>query len=164
MSELRVRKRRRLREKEIKAMSEEVSSKAGIEVFSLQDTVDLAESAEYDVIFVNNEIDAFVQNGRPFLTIRGLLKYPATRSFATVDMGAIKFVINGADVMGPGIVEADEGIKPGDYVWVRDEKNKRPLAVGTALVTGAEMRAKKPGKAIKSIIYVGDKLWKYEER
>jgi PUA-domain protein len=164
MSELRVRKRRRLREKEIKAMSEEISFKAGIEVFGLQDTVDLAESAEYDVIFVNNEIDAFVQNGRPFLTIRGLLKYPATRSLATVDMGAIKFVINGADVMGPGIVEADEGIQPGDYVWVRDEKNKRPLAVGTALVTGAEMRAKKPGKAIKSIIYVGDKLWKYEER
>jgi PUA-domain protein len=164
MSELRVRKRRRLREKEIKAMAEEISTKAGVEVFGLQDTVDLAESTEYDVIFVNNEIDAFVQNGKPFLTVRGLLRYAASRSFATVDMGAIKFMINGADVMGPGIVEADEGIQPGDYVWVRDEKNRKPLAVGSALVTGAEMQAKKPGKAIKSILYVGDKLWKYEER
>jgi len=164
MSELRVRKRRRLREKEIKAMSEEVASKVGAEVFGLDDTVDIAESSEFEVIFVNNEIDAFLQNGRPFLTIRGLLRYPCTKSYATVDMGAIKFVINGADVMGPGIVEADGGIQPGDYVWVRDEKNKKPLAVGTALVTGSEMRAKKPGKAIKSILYVGDKLWKYEER
>jgi PUA domain protein len=65
--------------------------------------------------------------------------------------------------MGPGIVEADEGLRPGDMVWVRDEKNKKPLAVGQALVSGGEMAAKKPGKAIKSILFVGDKLWKLEE-
>lgn len=145
-------------------MSEDISSKVGAGVFGLEDTVDLAESSEFDVVFVDNEIDAFVKDGRPFLTIRGLLRYPCTRSFVTVDMGAIRFVINGADIMGPGIVEADEAIQPGDYVWIRDEKNRKPLAVGEALVNGSEMRAKRPGKAIKSILYVGDKLWKYEER
>jgi predicted RNA-binding protein (TIGR00451 family) len=54
-------------------------------------------------------------------------------------------------------------IEPGDIVWVRDEKNRKPLAVGQALITGAEMAAKKPGKAIKSMLFVGDKLWKLEE-
>jgi PUA domain protein len=48
-------------------------------------------------------------------------------------------------------------------VWIRDERNRKPLAVGQALVTGAEMASKKPGKAIKSLLFVGDKLWKLEE-
>jgi predicted RNA-binding protein (TIGR00451 family) len=39
----------------------------------------------------------------------------------------------------------------------------KALAIGEALVTGEEMKAKKPGKAVKSIAFVGDKLWKYGE-
>lgn len=164
MSELRVRKRRRLREKEVKALADDLLASAGISVFKVGDTVDVAESPEYEVIIAENQIIGFIQDGKAFLTIRGLLKYPVAKSFVTVDMGAIKFVINGADVMGPGIVDADGDIQIGDYVWVRDEKNKKPLAVGRALITGNEMKEKKPGKAIKSLIYVGDKLWKFDER
>ena len=164
MSELRVRKRRRLREKEIKALAEEISSKVGAPVFQVGDTVDMAEGPDFDAVFVDNQIVAFVKDGKSFLTVRGLLKYQAAKAYATVDMGAIKFVINGADVMGPGIVDADESIAVGDYVWVRDVKNLKPLAVGVALTTGSEMRSKKPGKAIHSLFYVGDKLWKYDER
>ena len=163
MSELRVRKRKRLREKEVKALSEEISAKVGVPVFNVGDTVDQAESSDMDLVFVNGEVDGFIIEGKAFLTVRGLLKYPATRSFVTVDMGAIRFVINGADIMGPGIVEADVNVQPGDLVWVRDEKNRKPLAVGQALVNGSEMAAKKPGKAIKSILFVGDKLWKLDE-
>ena len=164
MSELRVRKRRRLREKEVRALAEELLVKTGIPIFKVGDTVDVAESPEYEVIIVENQIIGFIQDGKAFLTIRGLLKYPVSKSFVTVDMGAIKFVINGADVMGPGIVDADGDIQIGDFVWARDEKNKKPLAVGRALTSGIEMKEKKPGKAIKSILFVGDKLWKFDER
>ncbi|MGD1061557.1 MAG: PUA domain-containing protein [Methanomassiliicoccales archaeon] len=164
MSELRVRKRRRLREKEIRALADEISSRVGAPVFQVGDTVDMADGPDFDVVFVANQIVAFVKDGKAFLTIRGLLRYPVPKAYATVDMGAIRFVINGADVMGPGIVDADESIAVGDYVWVRDEKNLKPLAVGVALTTGEEMRSKKPGKAIRSFFYVGDKLWKYDER
>jgi predicted RNA-binding protein (TIGR00451 family) len=73
-------------------------------------------------------------------------------------------VVKGADIMGPGIVDADKDIKPGDFVWVRDVKNLRALASGEAIISGMEMLQKKPGKAVKSIHYVGDKLWKYDER
>ena len=164
MSELRVRKRRRLREKEVRALAEELLVKTGIPIFKVGDTVDVAESPEYEVIIVENQIIGFIQDGKAFLTIRGLLKYPVSKSFVTVDMGAIKFVINGADVMGPGIVDADGDIQIGDFVWARDEKNQKPLAVGRALTGGTEMKEKKPGKAIKSILFVGDKLWKFDER
>ncbi len=164
MSELRVRKRRRLREKEIKALADEISHRTGAAVFQVGDTVDMAEGPDFEIVLVENQMVAFVKEGRAFLTVRGLLRYPAAKAYATVDMGAVKFVINGADVMGPGVVDADESIAVGDYVWVRDVKNLKPLAVGIALIPGAEMRSKKPGKAIRSLFYVGDKLWKYDER
>jgi PUA domain protein len=164
MSDIRIKKRGRLREKEIKALSDEVSQKVGIQVFTLKDTVDKAESSEFDVIFVNNEILALVIGGKAFLTVKGLLKYNPPKSYVTVDMGAVPFVVKGADIMAPGIVDADKDIKPGDFVWVRDVKNLRALAIGEALVSGEEMLQRKPGKAIKSIHYVGDKLWKYDER
>jgi PUA domain protein len=163
MSELRVRKRGRMREKEIRTLSDELSEMLGVVVFTTKDTVDLADSSEFKLIFVNNEILGLLIKERPFLSVRGFLKYPATKRFVTVDMGAVPFVTKGADVMGPGIVDADPEIKVGDLVWVREMKFSKALAIGEALANGDEMLAKKPGKLVKSIAYVGDKLWKYGE-
>ncbi|HSV42559.1 MAG TPA: PUA domain-containing protein [Methanomassiliicoccales archaeon] len=163
MSELRVRKRGRMREKDIKALSEQLSAELGVQVFTTKDTVDMAESSEFNVIFVNNEILGLMIGNRPFLTVRGILKYVPKKRYVTVDMGAVPFVTKGADVMGPGIIDVDIAIQPGEYVWVRDVKFNKALAIGEALITGGEMAAKKPGKAIKSMAYVGDKLWKYGE-
>ena len=65
--------------------------------------------------------------------------------------------------MAPGIVDADPAIRPGDLVWVRDERNLRPLAIGEALMSGPEMVASEKGKAVASIHHVGDPLWKLDE-
>jgi PUA domain protein len=74
-------------------------------------------------------------------------------------MGAVKYVANGADIMAPGIIDAYAGIIEGSAVWIRDEKNLRPMAVGQALMGGPEMVVSKEGKAVKTIQYVGDKIW-----
>ena len=74
-------------------------------------------------------------------------------------MGAVGFVTNGADVMSPGIVDADPQIQPGDLIWIADETHNKPLGVGEALLTGEEMIANTKGKAIKNIHYIGDALW-----
>ncbi len=163
MSELRLRKRHRLRQKEIASIAERIDGALGTKSFSFDDVVDMAEGPDYEVVYVNGKILAFLPEGFPFLTVRGLLAYPATRRFVTVDMGAVRFVYNGADVMGPGIVDLDASIKIGDLVWVRDVKNSRPLAVGRALMDAAAMRSKEKGKAIASILHVGDKLWQVDE-
>ena len=76
-----------------------------------------------------------------------------------VDMGAIKFVTNGADVMTPGVVDADPEILEGQQVWICDETHGKPLAVGIALVSGEEMVEQSSGKAVRLLHYVGDKLW-----
>jgi len=42
---------------------------------------------------------------------------------------------------------------------VRDGKYLKPLAIGKALVSGEVMASKAPGKAVKSLHYIGDELW-----
>ena len=152
-----------MREKEIKALSNELRGLFDVPVFDEKDPVDMAESSDFNVIFVGQDILGLVYEGKPFLTIRGLLKYRPERRSVTVDMGAVPFVTNGADVMGPGITDADETVAEGDLVWIKDIKNGAPLAVGKALRSGAELKNKSGGKAIKTIHYVGDKLWKSGE-
>ena len=163
MAELRLRKRARLKRKEIEAYASALEALLGATVFSPDDTVDEAEGPEFRVVFVNGPALAMVLGDRPMLTIRGLLAYRPTRRYVTVDMGAVPYIYNGADVMVPGIVEADPVIAPGDFVWVRDERNKRPLAIGEALLSGPAMVAQDKGKAVRSIHHVGDELWRVDE-
>ena len=160
---LRIRNRQRLRRKEVEDLSESLGSAFGCTVFGPEEPIDLAEAGAFRVLLVDGKAMGLVVGERPTLTVRGLVAYRATRRHVTVDMGAVPFVYNGADVMAPGIVEADPAISVGDLVWIRDERNRRPLAVGEALMAGAEMAASEKGKSVRSIHHVGDELWKLDE-
>ena len=144
-------------------MGAALESAFGCSVFGPDTPVDLAEAGPFRVILVDGKAIALVVGDRPALTVRGLIAYRPTKRSVTVDMGAVKFVYNGADIMAPGIVEADPGIAVGNLVWVRDERNRQPLAVGEALMSGSEMAASEKGKAVKSIHHVGDDLWALDE-
>jgi arCOG04150 universal archaeal PUA-domain protein len=163
MADIRIRKRKRMRSKEIKAFSVQLENTMGVKVFTEDDPVDLAESTDFNLLFVGNDILGIVLDGNPFLTVRGVIRYKPQKRFVTVDMGAVPFITNGADCMGPGIVEADDSIVAGDMVWIRDVNNKMPLAIGISERSGSELLEKKSGKAIKTIHNVGDKLWKSGE-
>ncbi|MDR1404535.1 MAG: RNA-binding protein [Candidatus Methanoplasma sp.] len=163
MADIRVRKRKRMRGKDIKAISSELEAALGVRIFTEDDPVDMAESSDFDLLFVGGDILGLVYGGRPFLTVRGVIRYKPAKRFVTVDMGAVPFITNGADCMGPGIIEADDQICPGDLVWIRDVRNKMPLAIGISERSGEELMQKKPGKAIKNIHNVGDRLWKSGE-
>jgi PUA domain protein len=78
-------------------------------------------------------------------------------------MGAVKFVYNGADVMGPGVLASDPSIVDGDLVWIRDVKNLQPLAIGKSIASAATLARKDKGKVVESIHHVGDKLWLIDE-
>ena len=164
MADIMIRKRKRLRTKEVKAYSEEIEKRLSVSAFTEKDAVDLAESSEFNVIYVNGEILAMVFENMTFLTVRGLLKYRPQRKFVTVDMGAVPYVTNGADIMAPGIVDADAEIQEGEMVWIRDVKNLVPLAVGVTSISGEELKKGGKGKVIRTIHNVGDKLWKSDER
>ena len=160
---LKVRHRQRLRRKEATTLVEQLRGILGVEIAGPDEPVETADAEGWQLIIVGGKALGFIHDSRPFLTVRGLLALKPEHLFVTVDMGAVKFVCNGADVMSPGVVDADRTIRAGELIWVRDEKNLKPLAVAEALISGEEMIASESGKAAKSLHYVGDKLWKMEE-
>lgn len=117
---------------------------------------------EYSLILVDGKPLLFEIEGHLFPTVRGALDMELQKRLVTVDKGAIRFVSNGADIMAPGVVGADPEIQEGDLVIIVEETHKKPLAIGRALMEGPQMVEADSGKAVKSITYVGDKLWNME--
>ncbi len=76
-----------------------------------------------------------------------------------VDEGAIKFVLNGADVMRPGIRSFDSWGGVGKTVVVREEKKGRGIAIAASLVTSAAMPQLEKGPCLKNLHHLGDRFW-----
>ena len=92
----------------------------------------------------------------PFL---GDAKTIGSMPSVVVDPGAIKFVCNGADVMGPGIVRVEGDFDKGARVVVKESTHSKAIAVGEALFTSIELKNAQKGAVVKNIHYVGDKVW-----
>jgi len=83
--------------------------------------------------------------------------------FVTVDMGAVKFVCNGAKVMRPGIIDFGS-FKKGDIVMIKDQIHGKALAVGVALENSEAAKAMTKGYVIENLHYISDKMWEaYKE-
>ncbi len=78
---------------------------------------------------------------------------------ATVDMGAVKFVINGANVMRPGIVSFAGDFKKGNLLVIREISHQKALAVGRSMEGITTLEVMKKGVAVENLHYVGDKFW-----
>ncbi|WP_048092171.1 DUF1947 domain-containing protein [Geoglobus acetivorans] len=150
-------KRQRLRKKDTKNILGKIKDAYGVELSGEIDKVDIDGRT---VFLVNNEPLLMEHDGNVYFTVYGIIKLMPGKGRVVVDEGAVKFIMNGADVMKPGIVEADESLKQGDFCYIVVEKKLTPLAVGVALVDGADMIGEK-GKAIENIHHLNDKIWKF---
>jgi len=91
----------------------------------------------------------------PFLSETEMLeKFPSV----TVDMGAVKFMCKGANLMRPGIKEFTEFEKD-KLVCIVEESQHKFLAVGKSVVSSSELETVDKGEVIKNIHYVSDKFW-----
>jgi len=75
-----------------------------------------------------------------------------------VDMGAVKFVCNGARIMRPGITKFDT-FKKDDIVIVKDQNYEKSLAAGIALEDSEIAASKSKGYVIDNLHYISDKFW-----
>ncbi len=116
---------------------------------------------EVSVILIDGIPSFFEYEGLYYPTVLLLLHNTPASKYVTVDMGAVKHVLNGANVFAAGIVDADAEISPGSGVYVRDEKYHKPIAVGIALMNGADMVNSKSGAAVKTLHYYGDVITNY---
>jgi PUA domain protein len=146
-----------LGKKEIQAINDKINADFGVQ--ELIGKSSAASLVDDKLVFVDNEPWFFYLNQRLVPCLKLVIKNNFLKKIV-VDMGAVKFVSSGADVMRPGIVSIDESIRKGDLVAVIDQKNSVPLAVGEALFEGQEMASMKVGKVIKSLHHIGDDIWK----
>ena len=114
---------------------------------------------------ISNEAQIMVGNGVKVLKINDeyvpflsetetLEKFP----YVMVDMGAVKFMCKGANVMRPGIKKFSEFEKD-SIVCVIEESHHKFLAVGKAIVSSEEMEKMEKGEVMKNLHYVSDKFW-----
>ena len=91
----------------------------------------------------------------PFLSeTESLEKFPSV----TVDMGAVKFMCKGANLMRPGIKEFGEFEKD-KLVCIVEESQHKFLAVGKSMVSSSELESMEKGEVIKNIHYISDRFW-----
>lgn len=133
---------------------------------SLRLGLNLPKSAQADcaepvdgIVFVNLDGLTFVQAGDSYIPFLGSKESLALFPSATVDQGAIKFILNGADVMRPGIRRLDDWGEAGMLVVVQEEAKGRAIAVGRSNLSGQEAQAMTRGSCLKNLHHVGDKYW-----
>lgn len=69
------------------------------------------------------------------------------KGYVIADKGAEKPLLGSSNMLGPGVVDCDENIQIDDEVVVLIDG--RPIAVGRAKMTGADMKGRKRGVAVK---------------
>jgi PUA domain protein len=133
---------------------------------SLQVSLNLPKSAQASceepgegVVFVHLDHLTFVRSGDAFIPFLGSPATLALFPSAVVDEGAIKFMLNGADVMRPGVKKYDSWGAAGKTVIVKEEKKMRAIAVGQSVITSEEAAQMSKGVCIKNLHHVGDKFW-----
>mmetsp|Transcript_30232 Transcript_30232/g.49994 ORF Transcript_30232/g.49994 Transcript_30232/m.49994 type:complete len:89 (-) Transcript_30232:354-620(-) len=80
-----------------------------------------------------------------------------------VDQGAIRFVLNGANIMCQGFTSAG-GAMPEEFpantaVIIMAEGKKHPLAIGLTKLSTQEIRQQNSGIGVENIHYLNDGLW-----
>jgi PUA domain protein len=142
-----------MKNKEVKELIRLIKDKYGIEL-SRKDKFETQDN----VVLVNHQPFFFYYEKTLIPTLKFLLENPILKKI-TVDMGAVKFVVNGADIMRPGIIHIEEGIEKDSPVVIVDETHKKPLAIGIALFSSSDMQSLTSGKVIRTLHWVGDSIW-----
>ena len=164
-----IKQRHFIQKSQIKELKEDIlkqyDEKFLSQIFPKKAKIELIQTDAGDTLFAINDVLKLWKSKEgyiPVLTL--LLNNQVSLKKVIVDMGAIKFVANGADIMRPGITKIDPSIKKGDIIEVVDEKHDRSLAVGQAMYDADEMKRKDSGKVIKNLHTIQDSVWDFEKQ
>jgi PUA-domain protein len=150
-----------LKTKESRALLGKASEKLKIDLGLLfEDKVNIE-------VFETESVEIFLINAKPVLVKAEEKIYPTLRFdeyFQTgpkvvVDMGAVPYVCNGANIMAPGIKRFEGQFAENDIVIVVDEKHSRPIAIGEILYDADKVKNIREGTVVRNLHHVGDKTW-----
>ena len=119
-----------------------------VKVHQIENDAQIITGPEFKILKINEEY-------LPFLSETEILKkFPSVE----VDMGAVKFMCKGANLMRPGIKKFTE-FKKGKLVCIVEETHHKFLAVGKAMVSSSELDSMEKGEVIENTHYISDKFW-----
>ena len=72
----------------------------------------------------------------------------ALKGWVVLEQGAVTFILGGANLLAPGVLDADPGIQEKDEVVILDP-NGQVVATGRARMSGERMRERPKGVAVK---------------
>ena len=119
-----------------------------LKVYEIDDEIQLITGKEIKILKIKNEYIPFLSE------ISTLKKFP----YVQVDMGAVKFMCKGANLMRPGIKKFSEFSKD-DIVCIVEESQSKFLAVGKSEVDSSELENMDKGEILKNLHYISDKAW-----
>ncbi len=128
------------------------------------DTIEILETSNDDLRFylVNKKPFIMEYGGWIFPTLKGAIERPFPQRRISVDAGAIPYVVNGADVMRPGITNVTEDIRAQAPVQVVDDRHGKPISIALALFDARQIRESTAGKMCRNVHFVGDEIWNLE--
>ena len=154
-------RRHSLREKEARNVILEFSKKIKAnaeQLFRSKKHIETIEAANAKIYLIDGKPLIASSDGKLFPT----LFFNEAFSFLpkiVVDMGAISYICNGADIMAPGVLRIEGQFDVDDFVLIVDERHSKPLAIGTSVLDSQMAKQTKRGRIAKNLHYVGDKLW-----
>ena len=154
-------RRYQIRKDERKLLLKTVLDRIGVDIdaaFGSKPQVEVMEGQKLRIYVVNGRPLIAESRGDVFPTLlyeEQLSRQPKV----VVDIGAVPYVCNKADIMGPGITEIQGNFRPKDLVTVLDIKNKRPIAVAEAIYDSETSAKTRKGKLFRNVHCVGDEVW-----
>lgn len=160
-----IKKRKILSKKEKKLLLEDLISEYGEVISSHIELSTMLEEVSTDegiLIAKSGKIWFFNSDGYILPSIYFLRESGFELPEIVVDIGAIKFITNGADVMSPGVVLFNKEISKGTLVVIKEEKANSIIGVGSSLINSEDFNKSQKGKIVKLIHHLKDKIWSFQ--
>jgi len=160
---LKVKQRYFLRNKDIKLLLNKIKPMYP----KLYEQIVMVNDIKIEYLSIDS-ISVYVLGNKPILIEMGDKLYPTINILnkvgeclpkIVVDQGAIPHIINGADVMAPGISQIIGDFKENSIVQIVEKSHNMVIAIGVSIFSSDTIRNMRRGKVIRNIHHVNDKLW-----
>uniref|UniRef100_A0A0N5AYW4 PUA domain-containing protein n=1 Tax=Syphacia muris TaxID=451379 RepID=A0A0N5AYW4_9BILA len=139
-------------------IEEILPKKENFKLVKCKDHIELIVDANDAVTFIKTRDTGYIP------TLRLLHKYPFIMPHQQVDKGAIKFVLNGSQIMCPGLTspgaKLTDNISKNTLVAVMAEGKQHALGIGLMKMSSEEIRSINKDVGIENIHHLNDGIWK----
>ncbi|KRX09126.1 PUA-like domain [Pseudocohnilembus persalinus] len=119
-------------------------------------------SVKEDILFFQKDHDEYI-----LPTLKLVHRYPDLLPKMQIDKGGIKFILQGSNVMCPGLTSAggkiDEKAEVGHPVAIYAEGKQHAMGIGILIMSPEDIKNVNQGHCIQTYHVIGDGLWNFND-